>query len=202
MLDGRLKRVVDPALDYLGGELHAKGIKANSVTLIGLVLGLAAAAIIACGGSLWLSILVFGLSRVADGLDGVVARRSGMTEFGAYLDIVCDFIVYAAIPLAMVLRDPSANALASAVLLASFYINGATLLAFAALASRRGLVTEIRGPKGLYFSAGLAEASETIAAFVLFLIFPHLFSHIAYIFAAACLITAASRTTLLRRILG
>lgn len=36
------------------------------------------------------------------GIDGLVARVSGQqTDFGGYLDILCDFVVYAAIPIGL-----------------------------------------------------------------------------------------------------
>jgi phosphatidylglycerophosphate synthase len=41
-----------------------------------------------------------------------VARRTGLSDFGGYLDIVCDFVFYAAVPLGFALADPSGNAVA------------------------------------------------------------------------------------------
>jgi hypothetical protein len=82
------------------------------------------------------------------------------------------------------------------VLLASFYANGASFLAFAVMAEKRGLSTEQRGAKSLYFSTGLAEASETIATFVLFCLLPDHFAVIAYVFAAMTAWTCVSRIRL------
>ena len=63
------------------------------------------------------------------------------------------------------LADPAANAVAGAVLVFSFYVNGASFLAYAAIAEKRKLATDARGPKSLFFTTGLAEATETIAVF-------------------------------------
>ncbi len=109
MLDGVMRPVIDPVVNRIGKILADRGVTADGVTLAGLALGAVAAGVIALGGAgLW-ALLPLLASRVADGLDGAVARVRGKTDFGGYLDIVCDFLFYAAIPLAFVLRDPGAN---------------------------------------------------------------------------------------------
>jgi phosphatidylglycerophosphate synthase len=166
------------------------------VTLAGLALGLVAAGIIAVGGPGWAAALPLLASRVADGLDGAVARVRGKTDFGGYLDIVCDFVFYAAIPMAFVLRDPAANAVAGAFLLASFYVNGTTFLGFAILAEKRGMETRSRGEKSLYFTAGLLEGTETIGFFVILCLFPGAFAPLALAFGGLCFVTAGARVWL------
>jgi len=196
MLDGWMRGVIDPALGRAGKGLAAQGVTADAVTLAGLALGLAAAGIIAAGGPGWAAALPLLASRVADGLDGAVARVRGKTDFGGYLDIVCDFIFYAAIPMAFVLRDPSANAVAGAFLLASFYVNGTTFLGFAILAEKRGMETRARGEKSLYFTAGLLEGTETIGFFLILCLVPWAFAPLAWAFGALCFVTAAARVWL------
>ena len=121
MLDGMMRGVIDAPLNRGGRWLAARGASANAVTLAGLALGLVAAALIwRLAGRGLLVALVLLASRLADGLDGAVARARGKTDFGGYLDIVCDFAFYGAIPLAFVLRDPAANGVAGAFLLFSF----------------------------------------------------------------------------------
>lgn len=195
MLDGVLKKRIDPPIARLAAFLCRLGIGADAVTVAGLVLGLGAALAIAFG-QLWLGLALILVSRLADGLDGAVARLTTRTDRGGYLDIVFDYIFYGAIPLAFAILDPAANALAAAVLLTSFYANGASFLAFAVMAEKRGLSTEQRGKKSLYFSTGLAEATETIATFVLFCLFPAHFAVIAYVFAAMTAWTCVSRIRL------
>lgn len=201
MLDGVLKKRIDPPIAFLAAMLCRQGIGADAVTAAGLVLGLAAAAAIAFG-QLWLGLVLILASRLADGLDGAVARLTRRTDRGGYLDIVFDYIFYGAIPLAFAVLDPAANALAAAVLLTSFYANGASFLAFAVMAEKRGLSTRQRGEKSLYFSTGLAEATETIATFVLFCLFPAHFAVIAYVFAAMTAWTCVSRIRLSLQLFG
>ena len=200
MLDGMLKRRLDPMLSRLAAGLQRTGMSANAVTAAGLGLGLAAALAIALGhfGTGLGLILV---SRLCDGLDGTLARlRQQPTDLGGYLDIVFDYIFYGAIPLAFALADPAGNSLPAAVLLMSFYANGASFLGFAIIAAKRGLSTDARGQKSLYFTTGLAEASETLLVFALACLFPAWFPWLAYGFAALCFVTCASRIALATRL--
>lgn len=196
MLDGWMRGVIDPVLGRMGKSLAERGVTADAVTLAGLGLGLAAALVLALGGPGWAAALPLMASRVADGLDGAVARARGKTDFGGYLDIVCDFVFYAAIPMAFVLRDPEANGVAGAFLLAAFYINGSTFLGYAVLAEKRGMQTRSRGEKSLYFTAGLLEGTETIGFFLILCLLPWAFAPLAWAFAALCLVTALSRVLL------
>ncbi len=202
MLDGLIRGVIDPPMNRSGRWLAARGASANGVTFAGLGLGLLAAGLLAFGQSGLLVLLPLLASRVADGLDGAVARASSKTDFGGYLDIVCDFVFYAAIPLAFVLRDPGANGAAGAFLLLTFYINGATFLGYAILAAKHGMETSARGEKSLYFTAGLLEGSETIAFFLLIALVPAIFVPGAWVFGILCLITALARVLLAWRVFG
>jgi len=198
MLDGYMRKIIDGPLNTVGKQLARTGISANSVTMAGLALGLFAAILIAIGNvqaGLWTLLL----SRVADGLDGAVARATQKTDFGGYWDIVADFFFYGAIPVAFVFLDPTDNAIAGAVLLMSFYFNGGTFLGYAVLAEKHKMATAQRGSKSLYFSTGLLEGTETIAFFVALCVWPQHFAIMAYLFAGACFYTAGARILLAYR---
>ncbi|MFU0503959.1 CDP-alcohol phosphatidyltransferase family protein [Pseudaminobacter sp. NGMCC 1.201702] len=198
MLDGWARRRIDPVFDIIGSRLAAAGASANGVTLAAFAVGMAAAVAIAQGWYL-AGLILLAASRLGDGLDGAVARINGKTDLGGYLDIVLDFAFYGAIPIAFVLADPAANAVAGAVLVFAFYVNGASFLAYAVMAEKRKLETQARGAKSLFFTTGLAEATETLAVFVAFCLFPRWFAPLAYIFAAVTLYTALSRIVLAGR---
>lgn len=202
MLDGIMRRALDPGLNRVGHALARRGVHANQITVLGLLLGLIAAGLIAVGLSGWVALVPLFAGRIADGLDGAVARASNITDFGGYLDIVCDFIFYGAIPLAFVLRDPLANGVAGAFLLMAFYANGASFLSFAILAAKRGMQTQTRGVKSLYFTAGLLEGTETIAFFAAVCIWPAAFSPLSWVFGALCIATTASRMVLAHQVFG
>lgn len=194
-----MRGVIDAPLNRSGRWLAARGASADAVTLAGLALGLCSAGLIAAGWSgIWVALLLLA-SRLADGLDGAVARARGKSDFGGYLDIVCDFAFYGAVPLAFVVLAPETNGTAGAFLLFSFYVNAATFLGYAILAEKNGLQTRSRGEKSLYFTAGLMEGTETILCFVLVAVWPELFLPVAWIFGALCLVTAGARVLLALR---
>ena len=195
MLDRHLRPIIDPPLNRLGGQMARMGLSANTVTLVGLGFGVAAALAVASGFFL-LAVLLILLSRLADGLDGAVARAHGVTDFGGYLDITCDYVFYAAIPLAFVILDPGANGVAGAFLLLSFYVNAGSFLGFAILAEKQKMHTEVHGRKSLYFTSGLLEGTETIAFFLLLCLLPGWFAVLALGYGVLCLITATARVLL------
>ena len=202
MFDGVLRRSFDPAINAMAKKLVRRCVSAEQVTFAGLIFGLGAAAAIAFGWPLGVALAGLALSRLADGLDGAVARLTSPTGRGAFFDILCDFVFYGAMPLAFALDAPETNALPAAVLLFAFYINGASFLGFAAVAAGQGMTTEQRGTKGLYYTAGLAEGAETILCFLLMILFPAQFPWLAYGFALLCGITTVSRAMLAWDLLG
>jgi phosphatidylglycerophosphate synthase len=195
MLDGWARRIIDPPLERIGRLLAGRGASADAVTMLGLAAGLAAALSIVLRYDL-AALALFGVNRVLDGLDGAVARASRLSDRGGFLDIVVDIAVYGAIPLAFALRDPGAFALPAAVLLLSFYVNGAGFLAFAAVAAKRGLDIAARGIKSIYASAGLMEGTETILFFAAMILVPAWFPVLAYAFAGLTFMSALARVTL------
>lgn len=199
MLDGIMRKSIDPVLDRWGAALAGRGIGADQVTLVGLCLGLVSAVLI--GNRLpMLALIPLLASRLADGLDGAVARATKRTDFGGYLDIVADFLFYGAIPFAFVVLDPVHNGMAGAFLLLSFYVNGTSFLGYAILAEKRNLETSKRGLKSLYFTTGLLEGTETIVFFVLLCLFPTAFPWMAWGFGVLCFVTAGSRILLAAKV--
>ena len=201
MLDGWARKRIDPYLTAMAGAIVRAGISANSVTLAACAVGLAGAVAISFDHMLTGLVLIL-VSRLGDGLDGAVAALSRRTDLGGYLDIVLDFLFYGAVPFAFVVADPAANAVAGAFLILSFYVNGASFLAYATIAARRGMETQARGAKSIFFTTGLAEATETLAVFAAFCLFPQWFAPLAWAFAALTFYTALSRIVLAARTFG
>jgi phosphatidylglycerophosphate synthase len=192
MFDPVLRRLIDPPLDCAGAWLAARGVPADGASLVGLAIGLLAVPALALG---WygLALLLVLLNRLIDGVDGPIARHGTPTPFGGYLDIMCDMAFYAAVPVGFALANP-ANAVWAAILLASFVCSGASFLGRAVLALQLGEAYDgKRGRKSFFHAAGLIEGSETIAAFVLFCLFPAFFPWLAGVFAALCVWTSAAR---------
>lgn len=201
MLDAAIRRRIDPPLDVAGRWLARRGIGADAITIGGFILGIAAALAVAWG-AVGAGLALILANRLADGLDGAVARATRRTDRGGFLDIVLDFVFYAAVPLGFAVLDPARNALAAAVLLAGFLANGTAFFAFALMAERRGLSTTTQGTKSLYYLAGLAEGTETVIAFIAFCLLPSVFPWLALAFAALCAASAAARVALAWRLLA
>jgi phosphatidylglycerophosphate synthase len=191
MFDVALRRFVDPALISAAGWIANTRMSANMLTISGAGLALSAAFFVA-QSNFTAALGFILLNRIVDGLDGAVARINGPTELGGYLDTICDYIFYIAIPVAFGFIDP-VNHIPALLLVASFTLTAVSFLAFAAIAARRARDDSAHGPKALIYSTGLMEGAETISFFVLFCLFPSFFPTLAIIFAALCLLTVVQR---------
>jgi phosphatidylglycerophosphate synthase len=191
VLDARIRRLIDPPLDRCGAALARWGLGANVVTVGGFLIGAAAWGALAAS-AYWLALALILANRLADGLDGAIARRRGATDLGGYLDIVLDFVFYAGVPFFFAVGRPD-SALPASFLVFSFVGTGTSFLAFAAVAARRGLTTQVRGRKSIYYLGGLTEGTETIGLFVLICVLPDHFDLLAWIFGGLCWLTTASR---------
>lgn len=200
MLDAKLRPLIDPPLNAMGRWLARLGVSANAVTIMGVALGVAAAVAIA-GGQFGLALALILASRLADGLDGAVARATAKTPLGGYLDIVGDFIFYVSVPLAFGLFAAT-NWPFVAVLLGGFALTGVSFLAFASIAAEQKLATRAHGEKSFFYSTGIAEGFETILFFVLMCLFPDRFPLLALLFAGLCALTLLQRSWLAWRVFG
>ena len=191
MLDPLMVRLIAPPINSLGRTLAERGMTANSVTITGFILGLCALPALALQApSVALMFIV--LNRIADGLDGAVARASVTTDFGAYLDIVLDFIFYASVVVGFALWDED-NAIIAMLLLASFIGTGTSFLGYAILAAKRGMETTTRGQKSFFYSGGLVEGTETILFFGIICLQPDWFVPASVAFMTLCWITVGMR---------
>src|SRR5258708_3665803 len=85
MLDAPIRRIAASPLERLADGLASIGVNANALTVAGFTMGLAAAALIA--DSMFLQAIIFlALNRFIDVIDGMVARRTRVTELCAFLD--------------------------------------------------------------------------------------------------------------------
>ncbi|BDX03403.1 membrane protein [Marinomonas pontica] len=201
MLDTFFIKSLKQPLRLTAIAIDKLGVKANWITLFGFVVGMMVIPALYFGDtSLALAFVV--INRLMDGLDGAVARVQGPTDLGGYLDITLDFIFYSAVIFGFALMDPAENALAASFLIFAFMGTGSSFLAFAIMAEKRNIERLEYGRKSLYFLGGLTEGTETIVFLLLICAFPHGFSILAYVFAAMCWITTATRIYAGYRTLG
>lgn len=197
MFDASLRPVIDPPLNWLAGGCVAVGLTANWLTILGFVFGVFCAVFVSMGFFLAALICLL-LNRLCDGLDGAVARRQGSSDFGGYLDIVCDFIFYALVPFSFVIFS-SEHAIAAGFLMLSFVGTGSSFLAYAILEAKNPDVVRVKAAKrssskkSFFYLGGLTEGTETIAVFILMLLFPAWFGIFAWVFGSLCIITTGWR---------
>tara|TARA_A100001015_G_C15036578_1_gene736670 strand:+ start:3122 stop:3730 length:609 start_codon:yes stop_codon:yes gene_type:complete len=188
MFDKHLIILTEKVLLPIAKGLVLKNISANKITIYGFLIGLIGALCIS--QSMYLIGLIFILlNRICDGLDGLVARLTSPSDFGAFLDITLDFMFYALVPFSFVWSDTDQNSLPGTLLIVSFFGTGCSFLAFSIFAERRQLYAEGFPKKGFRFFDGLMEGGETIFFFCLMCLIPEYFPYIAYIFSFLCLVT-------------
>ncbi|MBM4427412.1 MAG: CDP-alcohol phosphatidyltransferase family protein [Chloroflexi bacterium] len=199
MFDTPLRKIKD----QVGAPLarHLSRVSPITVSLIGLVIALLAAwsayrQIYFVAFALWI------LNRVLDGLDGLLARlHNKQSDFGGYVDILTDFVAYAALPIGLVAGSPSGDRyLALAFMLASFYVNTASWMYLAALLEKRALHGDDT-QTSIVMPAGLIGGFETIIAYGVFTLFPAYLTTLYSIFAILVFITIAQRLIWAKRIL-
>ena len=190
MLDPLMRRLIDPPLKG-AAAVWPRRISANQITIFGLVLGVGCFLAIATN-AMTAALTLLALNRLADGLDGAVARAQTPSDLGAYLDIVSDFVLWGLLPIGFIILD-SNNAIAAAVLLSSFSMSMTVFLAFAIMAEKRGLETDAQGNKNFFYIAGLAEGTETIAFFAIVIIWPGAFIPAAFVYAGIVYLSVIGR---------
>ncbi len=170
MFDDRMRLVKENVFHPMAQPLRA--VPPWLFSVLGLVAGVAAA-IVLWQQSYVLGFLFWFFNRVFDALDGAVARINGaQSDFGGYLDIVIDFVVYAAVPVGLALgRMDTAVTYSLIFLLCTFYVNGASWMYLAAILEKRthqhaDRLTSVTMP------AGLVGGTETIVFYSAFILFP------------------------------
>ncbi|MAT95854.1 MAG: CDP-alcohol phosphatidyltransferase [Anaerolineaceae bacterium] len=193
MFDERMRLVKDNVFHPMAQPLRA--IPPWLFSVLGLIVGVGAA-IALWQQAYWLGFLLWFFNRVFDALDGAVARiNSAQSDFGGYLDIIIDFVVYAAVPVGLALgRMDTAVTYSLIFLLCTFYVNGASWMYLAAILEKRthqhaDRLTAVTMP------AGLIGGTETIIFYTAFIFFP---SVLAWLFGLMGLLVVV---TILQRLL-
>lgn len=199
MFDTPLRKVKDQVGAPLARRLSR--VSPITISLIGLIVALLAAwsayrQIYFAAFALWI------LNRVLDGLDGLLARiHNKQSDFGGYVDILTDFVAYAALPIGLVVGSPSSERyLALAFMLASFYVNTASWMYLAAILEKRAQHGDDT-QTSIVMPAGLIGGFETIIAFGVFTLFPAYLTILYIIFTVLVFITIFQRLIWAKRIL-
>jgi phosphatidylglycerophosphate synthase len=194
-------RVVFPRLARpIVAALARAGMTPNQVSVVAAILGLAAAGCVATGYTLT-GLVVWVVSRVADGLDGALARATGAkSAFGGYLDITLDMVAYSAMVVGFAIANPQ-HGLAWACILAGYVVAITTTLALSNAAAEAGRTVSATN-RTFQFTRGLAEAGETTIVYVLWGLFPQWMGVLAWVWVGMLAVTGVQRSYLAWRVLG
>lgn len=191
MFDTNVRRIKDKLYYPLAKRL-SKAPPAF-ITVLALLTGLLCAYLAAIG-SVIPSLIMWLLSRMLDGFDGLIARiHAKQSDFGGYFDILLDFVIYAAVPIGLVLNQPtSQNYFALAIMLSSFYINTASWMYLAAILEKRAM-REANTETTITVPSGLIGGTETISVYCVFLLFPTAISILFGVFSVLVFVTILQR---------
>lgn len=183
MFDGRWRGTFETRLRPIGGQIRRTGVTADHLTVVGLVMAVAAAVTIANG---WLSVglLLLVLTALPDALDGAVAKASGTASpRGAFFDSVVD-------------RVSDALLLGGvAWYLASTHPGRIAVLPFAVLAASMLVSYERARAESLGYQArgGLMERAERLVVLSIGLLFESLLIPVLWAMLVLTIVTAGQR---------
>lgn len=191
MFDTPLRRFKDQVGAPLARRMSR--ISPTSISIVALIVGLFAT-YAAFKGQYLFALALWILNRILDGLDGLIARlHQHQSDFGGYVDILTDFIIYAALPIGLAAGLPSSERyLALAFLLAAFYVNSASWMYLSAIIEKRAAHSPDTQTT-IVMPAGIIGGFETIIAYGIFLLFPAHITMLFSIFAALVFITIFQR---------
>lgn len=194
MFDVLLRAIKDRLLEPLARLLGPRAAP-NAVTGLACLVGLA------CGLAAWrqaygIALACWAANRLLDGLDGTLARVHGrQSDFGGYLDILLDFVVYIAVPTGLAFGQPTIAMLgACVVLIGSFFVNAASWMYLSAVLEGRAVGAATRGERTtVTMPPGLIAGTETVVFYTVFLLFPAHAPELFGLMAALVYLTIAQR---------
>ena len=196
MFDRSIQKLTQKPLSFIAKFL-LKFFHPNQISMLGFIFGILMSLSVFFQAYLIATILLF-CNRLCDGLDGVMARQISPTLLGAYLDIIFDFVIYAAFIVAFSFHNDS-NLIAGIFLLFGYICTGSTFLTQAIVQPQLDQSSfqqdnkDDEIPKSFIYASGLIEGTETIVFMVLCLLFPFAFPFLGILFALLCFLTAFAR---------
>lgn len=166
-------------------------ISANTVTVVGFIIGLLSINFLAIESYGWALFCIL-LNRFFDILDGAVAKAGKTTDFGVFLDASLDYIFYAGVIFGFALANPEQNAIAATFLMFGFIASASALLSYAIIAYQNKTQTQQAFSESPFYLGGIAQGFETFITLVVLCIVPKLFMPLAVILGIFCFIKAVS----------
>lgn len=183
MFDGRFRTTIEQRIAPVGNGLRRTGLRADHLTVLGLLMAVGAA--IAIGnGALRGGLLLVILAGLPDLLDGAVAKAAGATSprgsfFDSVADRVTDTLLFGGVAWFLAARDGGHMAVLP------FAVLGASALISYERAKAESLGFNARG--------GLMERAERVIALCFGLLFDSLLVPVLWVMLVLTLATAVQR---------
>ncbi len=185
MIDTKYRKIIQPALNSAAVPFIKLKFTPNKITILAFFVGVGAGVFIGFEMYMAAAITLL-LSGFFDVLDGTIARLTkNSTSLGAFLDMVLDRMVEAAIIIGFYFSKPE-----FALIYLLFFTS--VLFNFSAFAVS-GALLQNKGKKSIHYAPGLAERTETFIAFWLMMFFNDYAGHILLVFVVIIFITGITR---------
>ncbi|MCB0996665.1 MAG: CDP-alcohol phosphatidyltransferase family protein [Acidimicrobiales bacterium] len=183
MFDGNWRQVVNRGLDPIGASLRRTGITADVLTVIGILMAMAAAIVIG-NGFLRVGFLLLVLTGIPDALDGAVAKASGTSSvrgafFDSVSDRVTDVLLFSGIAWFLMSNEPGRIAMLPVAVM------GAALLISYQRAKAESLGFDAKG--------GIMERAERFIVLAFGLLFNEILIPVLWVMLVLTLVTAVQR---------
>ena len=183
MFDGKFRAPIDKVVKPLGDGLRRTGLTPDHLTIVGLVVGAAAAFVIGAG-ELRIGLVLVILAALPDLLDGALARASGAaSQRGAFFDSTVDRLTDALLLGGIAWHLASTESAHMSIL--PFAVMAVSSLISYQRAKAESLGLEAKG--------GLMERAERIVLICLGLLFDVLLIPILWVMLALTCVTAVQR---------
>jgi len=186
MIEIHIRAKVQPFFDKVSRTVCVPyQISPNMITFIAFITGIVSATLV-CVDCLTPALLFLLFSGICDVLDGTVARMTNQSQkVGAYIDLISDRMVEAAIILGFTLLYPQ-HYLAYIVFFIAVLLHFSTFIAAGALFPNMG-------KKSMHYDQSIVERAEAFVIFACMMLFPTFIFELLMFFNIIVIIAGLTR---------
>ncbi|BEP29813.1 CDP-alcohol phosphatidyltransferase family protein [Helicovermis profundi] len=185
MLDTKARKYFQPFFNTIAKVFIRLKISANKITILAFITGVSVGIAIYFDQRM-LSVALLWVSGLLDAIDGSLARITNTSsKLGAYMDLIMDRMVEAAVILGFAIRFPN-HYISYILFLILVIFNFSTFMV-------AGALFQNEGEKSMHYDSGLAERTETFIVFTLMIIFSNYIFYVLNVFNLLILFTGIMR---------
>ena len=184
MIESHIRPKLQPMFDKMG-TIIVPVFSPNTITFFAFILGITSAICIATHHMYW-GLLFLLFSGTCDVLDGTVARLNNQSSnIGAYIDLIVDRMVEAAVILGFMIAYPEYY-----VAYTTFFV--AVLLHFSTFLAA-GALFENTGEKSIHYDRSIVERAEAFIVFAIMIMLPEYLNNVLLCFNGIVFLSGISR---------